>query len=409
MADLPAAPRGQTTALTTLRNPDTFRALMKVNAPKFADVLPKGVTLGEVTSRTIICCSRNPALWDCDPGSMLLAVAEALSLGLKLDAISGEAYPVPFAKKVTMIPGYRGLQNIAYATGLVKAIEARAVYSADTFDWVEGTDPKLVHKPTLADEPGAIVATYARAVLTDGTTIFKVVPRRDIEATRNRSKAKDSGPWKTDYESMACKTAVRRLFKALPTHPLTRDSETAGLREEGLYDGPLNEKTANIEFTTTLDTTGQEVPPEQTATGKLKGKLKGAKGAGFPDEINAPGESDPQGTKHKAGASEPAGDGPSGTGTKPPAESGAQSWTPAQPPEAPAVPDVVKNLQGDANAYKAALSKIADEHGTARWDGLCGLHFGWADDGPKRPESCDDESTLRQFITDAIKAAAPKK
>jgi len=399
MADLPAAPKGQTNALTTLRNPDTFRALMKANAPKFTDVLPKGVTLGEVTARTVICCSRNPELWDCDPGSMLLAVAEALSLGLKLDAISGEAYPVPYAKKVTMIPGYRGLQNIAYATGLVKAIEARAVYSGDTFDWEEGTNPKLVHKPTLSDTPGVIVATYARATLADGTTIFRVCPKREIEATKARSAAAKSGrsPWNTDYDAMACKTAVRRLFKALPTHPLTRDSETADLRDEGIYSGPLNEKTANIEFTTTLDTTGAEVPPqEQTATGKLKARLK--------DEINAPGEKDPQGLASKrgkgakAGATEPAPEAPDDV-------AGGQE---AAPPEAPAVPPALS----DADLLKRCQSYGEDPEFASIYLDFCKAHFGSAGDAVYEPSKGQPRERLEAFDMDCQNAKAglaPKK
>ena len=397
MADLPAAPKGQTNALTTLRNPDTLRALMKAQAPKFDALLPKGVTLQEVTAKVVICCSRNPALWDCDPGSMLLAVAEALSLGLKLDAISGEAYPVPFAKKVTMIPGYRGLQNIAYATGLVKVIEARVVFEKDRFTWMEGDHPELSHLPTLEDEPGNVVAAYARAVMSDGTTVFRVCPKREIEATRNRSKAKDSGPWKTDYEAMACKTAVRRLFKALPTHPLLAAAENAELRGEGIVAGPLSDVTAGLDFGAgTVDTTGHEVPQEQTATGKLKARLK--------DEINAPGEKDPQGLASKrgkgakAGATEPAPEAPDDV-------AGGQE---AAPPEAPAVPPALS----DADLLKRCQSYGEDPEFASIYLDFCKAHFGSAGDAVYEPSKGQPRERLEAFDMDCRNAKAglaPKK
>ena len=141
-------------------------------------------------------------------------------------------------------------------------------------------------------------------------------------------------------------------------------------------------------------------PPPASGMDKAKAAAKRGKGA-------------------KAGASE-ASDGQSGLGTaQPPAAEAGSSGTPAQPPEAPAassdeVSQVVKNLRGDAGAYKEALSKIADPNGTSKWDSLSMKHFGMGDDGPNRPDSCDDASTLSQFITEASailqpKAATPKK
>ena len=38
----------------------------------------------------------------------------------------------------------------------------------------------------------------------------------EVESIRNRSKAKDRGPWVTDYEAMALKTVIRRAAKYLP-------------------------------------------------------------------------------------------------------------------------------------------------------------------------------------------------
>jgi recombinational DNA repair protein RecT len=40
--------------------------------------------------------------------------------------------------------------------------------------------------------------------------------KHEIDAHRGRSKAKNKGPWETDYEEMAKKTVFRSVFKWLP-------------------------------------------------------------------------------------------------------------------------------------------------------------------------------------------------
>jgi recombination protein RecT len=57
---------------------------------------------------------------------------------------------------------------------------------------------------------------YAVAKLKDGGTQFEVMSRAEVDAIRARSKAGRSGPWVTDYQAMAQKTVIRRLFKYLP-------------------------------------------------------------------------------------------------------------------------------------------------------------------------------------------------
>jgi recombination protein RecT len=57
---------------------------------------------------------------------------------------------------------------------------------------------------------------YAVAKLEGGEPIFTVLTRNEIEKYRNRSRASKSGPWVTDFEAMALKTGIRRLFRWLP-------------------------------------------------------------------------------------------------------------------------------------------------------------------------------------------------
>jgi recombination protein RecT len=85
----------------------------------------------------------------------------------------------------------------------------------------------LIHKPDWENagrtSPENLRFVYAVAKLKDGGRQFAVMSRAEVEVIRNRSFAKNKtdiekydGPWKTDFEQMALKTVVRRLFKFLP-------------------------------------------------------------------------------------------------------------------------------------------------------------------------------------------------
>lgn len=64
--------------------------------------------------------------------------------------------------------------------------------------------------------PGELTHVYMVAHFKDGGHYFLVLNRQEIEQARARSKSGNFGPWKTDYEAMAKKTAIRRAAPYLP-------------------------------------------------------------------------------------------------------------------------------------------------------------------------------------------------
>src|SRR5690606_7095111 len=61
-----------------------------------------------------------------------------------------------------------------------------------------------------------VTHVYAVAKLKDGEPVFVVLTHGQVERYRARSMAKNAMAWSKDWEAMAMKTAVRRLFTWLP-------------------------------------------------------------------------------------------------------------------------------------------------------------------------------------------------
>jgi recombination protein RecT len=187
--------------------------------PQIQRALPEHMSADRFTRVALTTLRQNPQLLDCTPESFLGALMLSAQLGLEPGPL-GHAYFVPFRNKqgrseVQFIIGYKGLIDLARRSGNIVSIEARAVHANDEFSYSYGLDPILDHRPADA-EPGRLTHVYALARYVGGGYNFVVLSVAEIEARRTRSKAKDSGPWITDYEAMALKTAVRALAPMLP-------------------------------------------------------------------------------------------------------------------------------------------------------------------------------------------------
>lgn len=188
--------------------------------PQIMRALPKGMTADRFTRIVLTTLRTTPKLMECNPQSLLAAVMLSAQLGLEPGPL-GHAYFVPYGREVTFIVGYKGIIDLARRSGQIKSIEAREVCENDLFEYEFGLDPKLRHVPAMGDR-GAPKLYYGVAHFVDGGHYFEVMSLADIEKFRARSKAKDNGPWKTDYSAMAKKTVIRRMAPFLPV-----SSETA--------------------------------------------------------------------------------------------------------------------------------------------------------------------------------------
>lgn len=208
--------------MTVQERVSNVRAALGKMQGQLALALPRHMTPERMARVAMTAIQKTPALQECTTYSLIGAIVEASQLGLEPDGVLGHAYLVPFRNKKTgnkecqLIPGYKGLIDLARRSGQLSTIYAHIVRERDDFDFAYGLEPILRHRPTDSPDAGRIIAVYAVAKLRDGGVQFDVMWKREVEAIRKRSKASNDGPWVTDYDEMAKKTVLRRLCKMLP-------------------------------------------------------------------------------------------------------------------------------------------------------------------------------------------------
>jgi len=232
--------------MTTGTKALTVRDMLEEKRTDIRAMLPTHVNVERFMKSALLAVARDKGLQDCTPLSLLAAVINAAELGLDFVPSKGHAYLIPFKNhgklEAQFMPGYRGLIDLAKRSRVVTKIEAHLVCEKDQFELVFGTESKLYHKPYLQGAPGAVIGAYAVAFFSSAGPQFEFMRLDEIKAIQVRSKAGGSGPWNTDWNEMARKTVVRRIFKYLPSSPDIEKAIEADNRTVGLVDVELTEQ-----------------------------------------------------------------------------------------------------------------------------------------------------------------------
>jgi len=251
--------------------PDTtLRKYLQQMAPELKKALPRYMDAERLIRLANTQIRLTPELQLCSVQSVLGGVMQAAQLGLE-PGVLGQCYLLPFKNRgkyeAVFVIGYRGLVELAHRSGKVASIEAHTVHENDEFRFRYGTNPGIDHVPVLQNR-GNVVAAYAVATLHDGTRIFEVLNREEIDKVRSASPSGQSekSPWHNWYEQMAEKTAIRRLAKQLPMAVVGEEFRVATQRDEQAVS--LDEQAVSLEDALlddgSIDTTGavQEEPDE---------------------------------------------------------------------------------------------------------------------------------------------------
>lgn len=201
------------------------QAALEKMKPSLAAALPKHITPERMMRVALTAVQNTPKLLECDRNSLFMAIIRASQLGLEPDGILGQAYLIPYGKTVQLIPGYRGLIDLARRSGEVSNIIAKEVCENDKFTVNWANEIPFVHEPIMTGDRGKIVFFWAMARFKDGGFHFDYMSVDEVIAIRNGSSGyqqavkynkQAESPWEKHFVEMGKKTAIRRIAKYLP-------------------------------------------------------------------------------------------------------------------------------------------------------------------------------------------------
>lgn len=219
---------------------ESFRKTVTLMEPQIKAALPSQIPSERFIRTLMTTIQMNPAVLECSRESVLSAVMQSAQQGLLADG--KEAAIVKYGERAQFLPMVSGIMKKVRNSGEISAWSVQVVKQNDKFELQMGDDEKIVHTPALSDR-GKTVGAYSIVTLKDGEKSREFMNIDEIEAIRTRARAKDSGPWKTDYDEMAKKTVIRRHSKRLP---MSTDLQNAIQAVDDLYDLEPKQESAPV-------------------------------------------------------------------------------------------------------------------------------------------------------------------
>lgn len=187
-------------------------------APHFEQALAGVMPVDRLIRTALISVERNPDLLTCNRQTFFNSIMTAGVLGLEMDGVTGQAFPIPFAKKVQLVIGYKGYNTLGARAGLT--ISGEVVREGDEFEYSLGTDAFVKHKPSLGTGR-RIIAAWALAAAHDRPPVISILGIDELLEIKAKSPGarKSDSPWNNPsigFPAMCSKSAKRRLCRSTP-------------------------------------------------------------------------------------------------------------------------------------------------------------------------------------------------
>lgn len=208
--------------------------------------LPSVMTPERFTRLAVTTICNDPKLIQAvseSPRTLIAALMTAVQLGLEPNTPLGQCFLIGRNNKnkvtgkkemqVSFEKGYQGDLALCYRSGEVKLVRPVIIYEKDEWEYEEGLDPILRHKPYKGDR-GKAVAYYCVVTMANGAKGFSLMSKEQVLAhAKEKSPSYDiesdtfRGPWTTDFDSMALKTVLLKALKYMPkSAELSRQLQT---------------------------------------------------------------------------------------------------------------------------------------------------------------------------------------
>lgn len=188
-------------------------------------VMPAGGEARQLVRDAVHCVRTTPDLALCDTASILGGLMTCAQLGLRPGVANlGHAWLVPLKDKkgnryAALWLGYRGFIELAYRNPRIEVITGRAVRAGELFK-ASYEPPALLHEPVKwGEDPGPVVGYYGSARMARGGLVFNLLDEQEAEQIRQAriSGGRPSQVWRDHPEPMKIKTAIRRMWRWLPS------------------------------------------------------------------------------------------------------------------------------------------------------------------------------------------------
>jgi phage RecT family recombinase len=163
----------------------------------------------------------NEKLRNCTPQSIQNAFLDIAYIGLTLAPSQSLVYLIPYGDKATVTIGYRGLEQLAYRTGVVEAIQAALVCENDpVFSVGTGPNGRYVRHEEARTDRGDVTHSYCVAEFKNGHSHVEVMDRNDLEAVEEAATKRNpagGSVWRSRFRGeMQKKAVIRRAWKHWP-------------------------------------------------------------------------------------------------------------------------------------------------------------------------------------------------
>lgn len=210
----------------------------------FADVATKYLPPERLVKLAIVAITKMPDLQKVPAAEVVAELINCARLGLEPN-VEGGRWLLPFKRRtdggdryeLVAVTDYRGLVDIARRSGEVVAIHADVRRANDLWEnWIDAGGATLVHlrHRRAESDRGDVLGAYAVVRLKNGEVQAAYLTLDEINSAKGRSRGASSefSPWQRDFEAMAKKTAIRRLYNLLPKTPEVQAAREVLAEEE---------------------------------------------------------------------------------------------------------------------------------------------------------------------------------
>lgn len=183
---------------------------------KLATALPRHVTADRMIRVTLNSLTKNQKLLECTVESLWEAIVEASTYGWEIGGPVAQAYLVPYGQTATLVPGYRGLMDLARRSGQVDNVACDVVHEGDNFHMNDDPlDQRMIHGKSLDVDrhKKPITHVWAGYLLKNGSRVYEVMTAAEIDAHKKqfaKGWQKEDSAWQTSWAAMAKKTVIRK-------------------------------------------------------------------------------------------------------------------------------------------------------------------------------------------------------